>query len=59
MVKQTINGQRVLQLKIKTKYISFLIILSTSVGASEPIAYLNTLGYEPAQKKMAESNFSH
>ena len=55
MVKQTINGQRVLQLKIKTKYISFLIILSTSVGASEPIAYLNTLGYEPAQKKMAES----
>ena len=36
-----------------SKYICFLLVLSINVSASEPIAYLNTLGYEPAQKEMA------
>tara|TARA_B100001109_G_scaffold26826_1_gene20173 strand:- start:999 stop:2777 length:1779 start_codon:yes stop_codon:yes gene_type:complete len=55
MVKQIINGQKVLQLKIISKYFFFLSILSIQLEASDPIAYLDTLGYEPAQKEMAES----
>ena len=53
MARQTINGQSLLQFKIMSKYICFLLVLSINVSASEPIAYLNTLGYEPAQKEMA------
>lgn len=34
----------------------FLLVISLSLSSSEPIAYLNTLGYEPAQKEMAYSN---
>ena len=34
----------------------FLLVVSLSLSSSEPIAYLNTLGYEPAQKEMAYGN---
>jgi len=53
MVKQIISGQRVLQLKIITNYLYALLVVSSAISAAEPIAYLNTLGYEPAQKEMA------
>jgi gamma-glutamyltranspeptidase/glutathione hydrolase len=38
------------------KYICSLVIFSICVSSSEPIAYLNTLGYEAAQKETARGN---
>ena len=38
------------------KYICSLVIFSIYVSSSEPIAYLNTLGYEAAQKETARGN---
>ena len=38
------------------KYICCLVIFSICVSSSEPIAYLNTLGYEAAQKETARGN---
>ena len=38
------------------KYICSLVIFSICVSSSEPIAYLNTLGYEVAQKETARGN---
>ena len=38
------------------KYICSLFIFSICVSSSEPIAYLNTLGYEAAQKETARGN---
>ena len=59
MVKQTINGLKILLMKAinKPKKISIfaLIFISINSFSSEPIAYLNSLGYEPAQKKLAHS----
>tara|TARA_B100001250_G_C19796678_1_gene789036 strand:+ start:58 stop:1797 length:1740 start_codon:yes stop_codon:yes gene_type:complete len=40
-------------LKIITNYLYALLVVSSAISAAEPIAYLNTLGYEPAQKEMA------
>ena len=42
---------------IKKNILFFFVglVLSTSFYASEPIAYLNSLGYEPAQKDLASS----
>tara|TARA_Y200000002_G_scaffold196636_1_gene162441 strand:+ start:251 stop:2008 length:1758 start_codon:yes stop_codon:yes gene_type:complete len=37
----------------KNLYFSCLLFTTLSLSSSEPIAYLNTLGYEPAQKEMA------
>ena len=56
MAKQTINGLKMLQSKAiinKNLYFSCLLFITLSLSSSEPIAYLNTLGYEPAQKEMA------
>ena len=40
----------------KYTFIVFAAIsLSSNIAASDPIAYLNTLGYEPAQKNLAVS----
>ena len=59
MVKLIINGQKVLRLKIitNTKVLSTscLFLVSLNLFSSDPIAYLNTLGYEPAQKEIAYS----
>ena len=59
MAKQTINGLKILLMKAinKLKKISIfaLIFISINSFSSEPIAYLNSLGYEPAQKKLAHS----
>ena len=59
MAKQTINGLKILLMKAinKPKKISIfaLIFISINSFSSEPIAYLNSLGYEPAQKKLAYS----
>ena len=38
------------------KYICSLVIFSICVSSSEPIAYLNTLGSEAAQKETARGN---
>ena len=38
------------------KYICSLVIFSICVSSSEPIAYLNTLGYEATQKETARGN---
>ena len=59
MVKQITNGQKMLQLKViinKGLFASWLLLASISLSSSEPIAYLNTLGYEPAQKEIAYGN---
>ena len=56
MVRQITNGQKMLQSKAiinKNLYFSCLLFITLSLSSSEPIAYLNTLGYEPAQKEMA------
>jgi len=56
MVRQITNGQKMLQSKAiisKNLYFSCLLFTTLSLSSSEPIAYLNTLGYEPAQKEMA------
>ena len=41
--------------KLNQILILFLIFLSKNFYAIEPIAYLNSLGYEPAQKELASS----
>ncbi len=56
MVRQITNGQKMLQSKAiinKNLYFSCLLFITLSLSSSEPIAYLNTLGYKPAQKEMA------
>ena len=56
MVRQITNGQKMLQSKAiinKNLYFSCLLFITLSLSSSEPIAYLNTLGYEPVQKEMA------
>ena len=59
MAKQTINGLKILLMKAinKPKKISIFILIFISINSfsSEPIAYLNSLGYEPAQKELASS----
>ena len=59
MEKQITNGQKMLQLKaINNKnilYSCWLLLISINLFSSEPISYLNTLGYEPAQKEIAYS----
>ena len=59
MAKQTINGLKILLMKAINKPIKIsifaLIFISINSFSSEPIAYLNSLGYEPAQKKLAHS----
>ena len=42
--------------KLNQILILFLLFLSKNFYAIEPIAYLNSLGYEPAQKELASSN---
>ena len=59
MAKQTINGLKILLMKatnnLKKISIFALIFISINSFSSEPIAYLNSLGYEPAQKELAYS----
>ena len=58
MARQIINGPKILLMKVSNKKnISFVVALiaSTYLYAIEPIAYLNSLGYEPAQKEIASS----
>ena len=58
MAKQIINGPKILLMKVlNKKNISFVVALIASMHlyAIEPIAYLNSLGYEPAQKQIASS----
>ena len=59
MEKQITNGQKKLQISILTKkQIScffIIFIASFNLYSFEPISYLKTLGYEPAQKEMAIS----
>ena len=56
MEKQIINGQKKLLMKVfKKKYYLLVLFFSINAFSSEPIAYLNSLGYEPAQKKLASS----
>ena len=58
MAKQIINGPKILLMKVlNKKNILFVVALiaSTHLYTTEPIAYLNSLGYEPAQKEMASS----
>ena len=58
MAKQIINGPKILLMKVlNKKNISFVVALiaSTHLYTTEPIAYLNSLGYEPAQKEIASS----
>ena len=58
MEKQIINGLKMLQTKIKYNKFIFLVILTFltpgAVFSSQPIAYLNTSGYEPAQQETAQ-----
>ena len=60
MEKLIISGPKILLMKvlIKKNILFFFVslVLSTDFYASEPIAYLNSLGYEPAQKDLASSN---
>ena len=57
MEKQITNGQKMSQLKVisnkKTLYTFCLLFVSLSLFSSEPIAYLDTLGYEAAQKEIS------
>ena len=57
MEKQITNGQKMSQLKaISNKNILHtfcLLLVSLSLSSSEPIAYLDTLGYEAAQKEIS------
>ena len=57
MEKQITNGQKMSQLKVisnkKTLYTFCLLFASLSLFSSEPIAYLDTLGYEAAQKEIS------
>ena len=57
MEKQITNGQKMSQLKVisnkKTLYTFCLLFASLSLLSSEPIAYLDTLGYEAAQKEIS------
>ena len=56
MEKLIINGQKKLLMKVfKKKYYLLVLFFSINTFSSEPIAYLNSLGYEPAQKKLASS----
>ena len=58
MARQIINGPKILLMKVlNKKNISFVVALIASMHlyAIEPIAYLNSLGYEPAQKEIASS----
>jgi len=59
MEKQIINGLKMLLMRAIVNKYTFIVFaaisLSSSIAASEPIAYLNTLGYEPAQKNLAVS----
>ena len=56
MEKLIINGQNKLLMKVfKKKYYLLVLFFSINTFSSEPIAYLNSLGYEPAQKKLASS----
>ena len=58
MAKQIINGPKILLMKVlNKKNTSFVVALiaSTHLYTTEPIAYLNSLGYEPAQKEIASS----
>jgi len=56
MEKLIINGQKKLLMKVfKKKYYLLVLFFSINAFSSEPIAYLNSLGYEPAQKKLASS----
>ena len=59
MEKQITNGQKMSQLKVINNknilYSCWLLLISINLFSSEPIAYLNTLGYEPAQKEIAYS----
>ena len=57
MEKQITNGQKMSQLKVisnkKTLYTFCLLFASLSLFSSEPIAYLDTLGYQAAQKEIS------
>ena len=56
MEKLIINGQKKLLMKVfKKKYYLLILFFSVNAFSLEPIAYLNSLGYEPAQKKLASS----
>ena len=59
MEKQTTNGQKILLMKVISKanifYICILLLASINSLATNPIAYLDTFGYEPAQKELAIS----
>ena len=56
MEKLIINGQKKLLMKVfKKKYYLLILFFSINAFSLEPIAYLNSLGYEPAQKKLASS----
>ena len=58
MARQIINGPKILLMKVlNKKNISFVVALiaSTHLYTTEPIAYLSSLGYEPAQKEIATS----
>ncbi len=58
MEKQIINGLRMLQMKIRYNKFIFLVILTFStpgnIFSSQPIAYLKTSDYEPAQQETAQ-----
>ena len=57
MEKQITNGQKMSQLKAisnkNTLHTFCLLFASLSLFSSEPIAYLDTLGYEAAQKEIS------
>ena len=57
MEKQITNGQKMSQLKAisnkNTLHTFCLLLISLSLFSSEPIAYLDTLGYEAAQKEIS------
>ena len=59
MEKQITNGQKILLMKVISKanifYICILLLASLNSLATNPIAYLDTFGYEPAQKELAIS----
>jgi len=59
MEKQITNGQKILLMKVISKvnifYICILLLASINSLATNPIAYLDTFGYEPAQKELAIS----
>ena len=57
MEKQITNGQKMSQLKAisnkKILHTFCLLLVSFSLSSSEPIAYLDTLGYKAAQKEIS------